>query len=226
MKQTFFVLAMAVVVLSSCNKGGGSAELKDQRDSLSYSLGVLMGQNFKESELTDINFDVFLKAVADHGDSTEVIDLESADQFVRLYFEGREALKTEEQGKKNTDFLEANKSKEGVQTTSSGLQYKVITQGTGAQADANDSVTVHYEGKLIDGKVFDSSKDTDKPVTFLLNRPMITGFVEGVQLMKEGGKYEIYIPSELGYGERGAGTIEPGSTLIFEIELLKVYSVN
>jgi FKBP-type peptidyl-prolyl cis-trans isomerase len=122
------------------------------------------------------------------------------------------------------NFLQENARKEGVVTTASGLQYKVITQGTGARpASANSEVEVHYEGSLINGSVFDSSYKRGEPITFFLNQ-VIPGWTEGVQLMPIGSTYEFYIPSELGYGARGAGgVIPPNATLIFKVELINVY---
>jgi len=124
--------------------------------------------------------------------------------------------------KAGEDFLAQNKSKTGVTTTTSGLQYKVLKAGTGKMPSASSQVTVHYTGKLIDGTVFDSSVERNEPATFPVNG-VIQGWVEALQLMKEGDKWELYIPSQLGYGERGAGQqIPPFSTLIFEVELIKV----
>lgn len=227
MKYLSIPFAIILLAFASCNsKSGESAELVTHEDTLSYALGIMMGKNFEESQITDLNLEVLVQAMRDHRDSVEVIDMETADKFIRDHFEAKEALKAEEQTKKNKEFLDANLKKEGVKVTDSGLQYKVLNMGTGITPDANDSVQVIYHGTLIDGSVFDSSKDRNEPVTFKLDNPMITGFVEGVKMMPEGSKFEFYIPQELGYGERGAGRIEPGSTLIFEIELLKVYSVN
>jgi FKBP-type peptidyl-prolyl cis-trans isomerase FkpA len=119
-------------------------------------------------------------------------------------------------------FLETNGKKEGVTTTASGLQYKVIKAGTGAQPKATDTVKVHYKGTFLDGKTFDSSYDRGEPISFPLNR-VIAGWTEGVQLMAVGATYEFYIPSNLGYGERGAGgAIPPNATLIFVVELLGI----
>lgn len=121
-------------------------------------------------------------------------------------------------------FLEDNAKKEGVVTTKSGLQYKVLAEGTGARPKSgNSEVEVHYEGRLINGTVFDSSYKRGEPITFFLNQ-VIAGWTEGVQLMPTGSTYELYIPSELGYGTRGApGVIPPNATLIFKVELLKVW---
>jgi FKBP-type peptidyl-prolyl cis-trans isomerase len=124
---------------------------------------------------------------------------------------------------KGEKFLADNKTKEGVKTTASGLQYKITKEGTGKQPKATDSVLVHYEGKLLDGTVFDSSIKRNEPISFPLNR-VIPGWTEGLQLVKEGGKAILYIPAKLAYGERGTpgGPIGPNETLIFEVELLKV----
>ena len=122
---------------------------------------------------------------------------------------------------KGAAFLAENGKKAGVKTTASGLQYKVITEGKGKMPKATDVVEVNYEGKLLDGKVFDSSYERGEPIEFPLNQ-VIAGWTEGLQLMKEGGKYEFYIPSDIAYGEAGNSGIEPNSTLIFTVELLKV----
>ena len=122
---------------------------------------------------------------------------------------------------KGAAFLVENGKKAGVKTTASGLQYKVVTAGTGKSPKATDVVEVNYEGKLIDGTVFDSSYERGEPIEFPLNQ-VIAGWTEGLQLMKEGGKYEFYIPSDIAYGEAGNAGIEPNSTLIFTVELLKV----
>ncbi len=123
---------------------------------------------------------------------------------------------------KGEKFLEENAKKEGVTVTASGLQFKVITEGTGKSPSATDTVLVHYEGTLIDGKVFDSSYKRGEPIEFPLNR-VIAGWTEGVQLMKEGAKHRLYLPSKLAYGPRGAGRdIGPNEALIFDVELLKV----
>ncbi|MEM6988345.1 MAG: FKBP-type peptidyl-prolyl cis-trans isomerase [Pseudomonadota bacterium] len=130
--------------------------------------------------------------------------------------------KAKENIKQGRDFLEQNKSAEGVQTTSSGLQYKVLEPGTGTvHPTARDRVKVHYHGTLIDGTVFDSSVDRGEPITFGLNQ-VIPGWTEGLQLMVEGEKTRLFIPSQLAYGNRAAGSIKPGSTLIFDVELLGI----
>jgi len=123
--------------------------------------------------------------------------------------------------KKGMEFLAANAKKEGVKVTNTGLQYKVITEGTGAMPVASDRVEVHYEGRLIDGEVFDSSYKRGSTTTFGVGQ-VISGWTEALQLMKEGAKYQLYIPSDLAYGERGSGKIGPGDVLIFDVELVKI----
>ena len=144
--------------------------------------------------------------------------MEMAQKIMMAYFENvsnKESAKAKEEGEK---FLAENKAKDSVQVTESGLQYKVITEGTGATPTAESEVMVNYRGTLVDGTEFDQNDS----ITFVAGQ-VIKGWTEGLQLMKEGGKYELYIPSELGYGEQGAGaTIKPHSVLVFEIELLKV----
>jgi len=226
MKKSIPFIGVAVgaaIAMTSCygNKGG-SAELKDSNDSLSYSIGVAMAEDFKQAKIEGLNFDLLLKGLKDHQDSTAVIELIDADAYIREQLSQRANKEAIETGAK---FLEENKGKEGVQTTASGLQYKILSAGTGIKPDANDSITVHYEGKLIDGNIFDSSIKRGAPVTFTLNQ-VVAGWTEGFQLLSEGTKAMFYIPSSLGYGERDNGVIPPHSTLIFEVELIKVYKVD
>jgi FKBP-type peptidyl-prolyl cis-trans isomerase len=226
MKKSIPFIGVAVgaaIAMTSCygNKGG-SAELKDSNDSLSYSIGVAMAEDFKQAKIEGLNLDLLLKGLKDHQDSTAVIELIDADAYIREQLSQRANKEAIETGAK---FLEENKGKEGVQTTASGLQYKILSAGTGIKPDANDSITVHYEGKLIDGNIFDSSIKRGAPVTFPLNQ-VVAGWTEGFQLLSEGTKAMLYIPSSLGYGERDNGVIPPHSTLIFEVELIKVYKVD
>ena len=142
--------------------------------------------------------------------------------IVQQYMQAATEKKSEHMKKENLAFLERNKTTEGVKVTASGLQYKVVSSGTGKSPSATDNVTVHYTGKTIDGNVFDSSVQRGQPASFGLGQ-VIRGWTEGLQLMHEGDKFIFYIPQELGYGERGAGgQIPPFATLIFEVELIKV----
>lgn len=192
-------------------------------DSVSYSLGILLAQNLKQQGLDSVDVNTLSKGIDDvmSGNDLEV-NLEEANRIVQEYMSAAQAKQYESVIAEGKAFLEANAQREGIQTTASGLQYRVVQEGTGATPADTSSVTVHYTGKLIDGTVFDSSLKRGEPTTFGVNQ-VIAGWTEGLQLMKEGAKYEFYIPSNLAYGERGAGgAIPPYATLIFEVELISV----
>lgn len=218
-------LAFASMALVSCNKTStdlysGTAE--NLSDSLGYALGVNIGENLKKSGFEEINEQAMAQAIKDIYEGTATMNSGDAEMFINNYMMKLSEKKAAEAAGEGLAFLEENGKKEGVITTESGLQYEVITEGTGASPVATDVVTVHYHGTLIDGTVFDSSVERGEPTSFPLNG-VIAGWTEGLQLMKEGGKTRFYIPSDLAYGERGAGqTIGPGATLIFDVELLKV----
>lgn len=192
-------------------------------DKLSYAWGMAMGMQLKGMGVQEMNYDDFqngVKVAFDGG--TPAMTPEEAQKIITEYLEKLEKKAAEATIAEAKAFLDENKMKEGVQTTASGLQYKVIKEGEGAQPGAEDEVTVHYTGKLLNGMVFDSSVNRGEPATFPLNR-VIPGWTEGVQLMKEGAKYEFFIPSDLAYGPQGIpNVIPPHSTLIFEVELIKV----
>lgn len=197
--------------------------MKNLVDSASYAIGLgLVNFYYKQQGLKQLNTAMISKAINDimSGKQPLLAD-QAANDAVMKYI----SKATESKAKPNIDagrqFLAKNKSREGVKTTASGLQYEVITQGTGAKPTAEDSVTVNYAGTLINGFEFDNSYKRGQPITFPLNR-VIKGWTEGLQLMNEGGKYKFYIPHELGYGTNDMGTIPAGSVLLFEIELLKV----
>lgn len=214
--------------LTSC--GGGSIpseKLNKAVDSASYALGVSTGASYKENlkNLPGEEIDVdnviagFVQAIK--GDSLKMTP-EAAQRYLNNYFmeaQTREANENKEAGEK---FLAENKTKDGVFTTESGLQYQVITEGTGAKPTATDRVKVHYTGTLLDGTKFDSSLDRGEPTVFGVNQ-VIKGWTEGLQLMPVGSKYIFWIPSELAYGRQGAGRdIKPNSVLKFEVELLEI----
>lgn len=192
-------------------------------DKLSYAWGLAMGMQLKGMGVKEIDSESFkdgVKVAFDGG--TPVITTEEAQKLINDYLEDLQKKATEAAQAEAKTFLDANAQKEGVKVTASGLQYKVIKEGEGATPTAEDEVTVHYTGKLLNGTVFDSSVNRGEPATFPLNR-VIPGWTEGVQLMKEGAKYEFYIPSDLAYGPQGIpNVIPPHSTLIFEVELIKV----
>jgi len=187
----------------------------------SYALGMLLGQSVKDSAI-EVDMDPMvagLKATMTGGKAkfTEA----QADEMVTAAAQAAYAKKSEDAIKAGKAFLESNKKKSGVTTTASGLQYEVLKKGSGAKPKATDTVTVHYEGKLTSGTVFDSSIARGEPATFPLNG-VIKGWTEGVQLMAVGSKFRFYIPSELGYGAQGGGSIGPNEVLIFEVELISI----
>ncbi len=192
-------------------------------DKLSYSWGLAMGQQLRGMGVKDLNIEDFTNAVRCVFENKEPeVKPDEAQQVINAYLQELEAKATKVAKEAGAKFLEENAKNEGVKVTASGLQYTVEKEGTGESPKATDEVTVHYTGRLLDGTVFDSSVSRGEPATFPLNR-VIPGWTEGVQLMKEGGKYMFFIPSELAYGAQGIpGAIPPHSTLIFEVELIKV----
>lgn len=192
-------------------------------DKLSYAWGLAMGQQLRGMGVKDLDTECFGDAVKCVFEGKEpAMPVEEAHKLINEYLQklqGELEARAKEEGVK---FLADNKKKAEVKETASGLQYVVEKEGTGAQPGATDEVTVHYTGKLLDGTVFDSSVNRGEPATFPLNR-VIPGWTEGVQLMKEGAKYTFFIPSDLAYGAQGVpNAIPPHSTLIFEVELIKV----
>lgn len=203
--------------------------LKDMKDKRSYCIGLDIGQNLKDG-MFELNIDHLLSGIRDSyaGNDWKV----TQEEMVQILSEFQQELQQKQmemQQKAASDnmaagkaFLDENAKKEGVKVTESGLQYKEITPGTGNKPTATDKVKVHYSGTLIDGTVFDSSIERGEPVVFGVNQ-VIPGWSEAIQLMNEGAKYQVFIPSDLAYGPRGAGqAIGPNATLIFDIELIKV----
>lgn len=227
MKLSFHLAPVLAVVLltASCNaqdKKNAGTSMKTQLDSISYSLGVSIGNNFKTNQLESVDVEILAKGMKDALSGTTAVTQEEADAAIQKYMADREKVKGEENLKKGKAFLEENKKKEGVKTTPSGLQYIVMKEGTGAKPTLNDKVTTHYHGTLTDGTVFDSSVDRGEPATFPVSG-VIPGWTEALQMMPVGSKYKLFVPSELAYGERGAGGKIPGNTvLVFEVELLKI----
>ena len=197
-------------------------------DKLSYGLGLGIGQQLAQMNIEGLNIDDFADAIRDVINGNDLkVEHREAQQIVQNYFaEQEKKLQAEraEKGKAAKEagekYLAENAKKEGIITTASGLQYKVLKEGTGKQPKATDKVRCHYEGFLIDGTVFDSSVQRGEPAVFPLDG-VIVGWTEGLQLMREGGKYRFFIPYKLGYGEGGAGaSIPPFATLVFDVELL------
>ncbi len=192
-------------------------------DKLSYAWGLAMGKQLQAMGVKNLDSESFkdgVKIAFDGG--TPEMPIEEAQKLINDYLQDLQQKAEAEARKEGDNFLAENGKKENVKTTASGLQYVVEKEGDGAQPSAEDEVTVHYTGKLLNGTVFDSSVNRGEPATFPLNR-VIPGWTEGVQLMKEGAKYTFFIPSDLAYGPQGIpNVIPPHSTLIFEVELIKV----
>lgn len=192
-------------------------------DKLSYALGLGIGTQLKQLGADGIALDDFTAAIADMlaGRKSQIAEAE-ARRLVNDFFQKQEEKKAGTARKDGEDFLAKNGARPEVTTTKSGLQYEILTQGTGRKPQSTDTVKVHYEGTLIDGTVFDSSYKRGEPISFPLNG-VIAGWTEGLQLMAEGSKYRLYIPYNLAYGERGAGQqIPPYAALVFTVELLEV----
>ena len=192
-------------------------------DKFSYAIGLGIGQNLLSMGAQGINVEDFAQAISDVLNRKETaISHNEAREIVNKYFEELEAKMNAENIEKGKAFLAENAKKEGVITLPSGLQYEVITEGNGKKPSATDKVKCHYEGTLIDGTLFDSSIKRGQPAVFGVNQ-VIRGWVEALQLMSEGSKWRLFIPSELGYGAQQAGEMSPPhSTLIFEVELIEV----
>lgn len=218
-------------LMVGCNKEekpAAVAELTTLEQKMNYAIAQNMAENFKGGGLP-IEVEAFAQGLKDVRDGAELRLTEEEMQTVMQEFQEQAMAKRAEEQQKISDanlaegqaFLEANKAKEGVVTTESGLQYRIITEGTGVKPTAEDSVTVHYSGKLLDGTEFDSSYTRQEPVTFPVGG-VIAGWTEALQLMPQGSKWELYIPADLAYGPGGNGPIPPNSTLTFEVELLEV----
>jgi FKBP-type peptidyl-prolyl cis-trans isomerase FklB len=199
-------------------------------DRISYAIGYDITARLKDS--FDINPDLFVKGMKDSLAETPAMTPEKMQETMQEFQAMAQQKQMEAQGKKAAEnkaageaFLADNKTKKGVTTLDSGLQYKVITPGTGDSPDINDKVKCHYRGSLINGREFDSSYKRNEPAVFPVNG-VIKGWTEALQLMKVGAKWMLYVPSDLAYGDQGAGNvIEPGSTLIFEVELLEIQEI-
>ncbi|MFH5834138.1 FKBP-type peptidyl-prolyl cis-trans isomerase [Halalkalibaculum sp. DA384] len=230
-----FFISGIFVLFVGCNSdssiGSGDTTLENNIDSVSYSLGYQNGMVLSQQNMTDIDIDKLVAGIqAGLDDSANAPISESEMRGIIQSYQMQKQQETmnkqrEEAAtyrKKGEEFLAQNRNEEGVEVTESGLQYKVLEEGSGASPNATDTVTVHYRGTLLDGTEFDSSIGGD-PATFPLNR-VIEGWTEGVQLMQEGAKYKFWLPADLAYGDnpRPGGPIKPGQTLVFEVELLEV----
>jgi FKBP-type peptidyl-prolyl cis-trans isomerase FklB len=220
------IVILGILFLVSQVNAQENLVLKNQKDKVSYIIGMDIGTNLKKQSI-DIDSNILAKGVKDALAGTKPLLTEQEIQETMMAFQKDMMAKQEEIGKKNKKegeaFIAENKKKEGVKTLPSGLQYKVIKAGTGKKPKLSDTVTAHYRGTLIDGTEFDSSYKRGQPATFPVSGGMIPGWTEALQLMEEGAKWQLFIPSNLAYDEKGAGRdIGPNATLIFEIELVSI----
>ena len=193
--------------------------LKNANDSVSYAIGVLVASYYKNQQgIKKLNSSLVAKAVNDVYTNKKPLLNDNQCNMAIIQYTSPELSKTMKEGE---NFLAQNKKKPGVKTTASGLQYEVLVEGKGTKPTASDTFTVHYKGTLIDGTEFDNSLNRGEPLTMPLSN-VVSGWIEGLQLMRTGSKYKFYIPYQLGYGLNATGSIPGGSTLIFEVELLKV----
>jgi len=229
MHKVILILLASTFFMATSAFSEEQASLKDKVERYSYAIGISIGNKINQQGI-DINTDLLMKGLKDglSGGRGLLNDAEYVEVLTTLSKEV--TAKQEEEMKKLGDknkldgqrFLDENKKKEGVKTLTSGLQYKVIKEGKGKIPKATDTVTVHYQGTLIDGNEFDSSIKRGEPATFPVDG-VIRGWTEALQLMKEGAKWQLFIPSDLAYGEKGAGNvIGPNETLIFDVELISI----
>jgi FKBP-type peptidyl-prolyl cis-trans isomerase FklB len=218
------IVFMCIIALAGQATAAEKMKLRTPKEKTSYALGLDMGNRLKRSEI-DINPDILSRGLKDAltGGKLLMTDQEVMDTLRSLQMElqAKQQEKMKALAKEGESFLEANKKKDGVVTLASGLQYKILKKGSGKQPKATDSVTVNYRGTLVDGTEFDSSYKRGQPATFPVNG-VIPGWTEALQLMKEGAKWQLFIPANLAYGERGQRGIPPNSVLIFEVELISV----
>lgn len=229
--SVILIAAATSLVMVSCNNNDNAkVELKNFDDSLSYAIGMRLYDMYEGDNLNkETDSTIVLKAFTDKMNKKEALTAEEEEATIMTFFTKKQEEQQREQAKQyestkaeGENFLAENAKRPEVKTTASGLQYEVITEGKGQKPTETDIVKVHYKGTLIDGTVFDSSYDRGEPTEFPLNG-VIRGWTEGLQLMSVGSKYKLYIPYQLGYGERGAGEmIKPYSALIFDVELLEI----
>jgi FKBP-type peptidyl-prolyl cis-trans isomerase FklB len=225
MKRFIFIFAAFSLALPLFGQEK-SPPFKDQKDKLSYSLGLNIGSNLGKQNI-QINPDVIAAGIKDAMAGKPQLTPDQVKEVMATFekdMEQKQKAAADKNASEGAKFLEENKKKEGVKTTTSGLQYKVVKEGTGAQPKPTDTVTVNYRGTLINGTEFDSSYKRGEPASFPVNA-VIRGWTEALQLMKAGSKYQLFIPPSLAYGERAVGPdISPNSTLIFDVELIDVKS--
>jgi len=223
MKNIIILSSLILLIACKTEKSDQSVNLITELDSVSYSLGVNIGENIKK-QFEDINLDNFeagIKDVLEKEVEAKISD-NQAQAIINSYFSKKQQNESESVIEQGVDYLRENAKREGVITLESGLQYEIINDGTGSKPTIEDNVTTHYHGTLVDGTVFDSSVDRGEPASFPVGG-VIKGWTEALQLMNVGSKWKLYVPYDLAYGERGAGAqIAPYSTLIFEVELISI----
>ena len=223
--EKYIKIALVVSVISSCQnltQQKFNFDEANELEKVSYSIGINVATSIKSEGLDSINSFYISKGFQDVFENKDLaVNIEESNKIIGEYFNKKQDAKNQRLAIDSKIFLEQNKQKDGVMTTESGLQYLILSEGKGNNPTLNDNVTVHYHGTLIDGTIFDSSVDRKQPATFPLNG-VIPGWQEALQMMSVGSKWKIFIPSELAYGESGAGAIGPNSTLIFEVELLSI----
>jgi len=236
-KNHVLMFTLLLIIFSACGKAASNSaakplkaeDLNDQKKKVSYAIGLDIGKNFKERSF-DLDLDILFQGMRDaQGSGQPLLGAEEIQKVMNQF--QQDMMKAEQQKKqaqagdnkaKGEAFLAENAKKPGIQVTASGLQYKVISNGTGPKPKATDTVKVHYRGTLLDGSEFDSSYKRNQPAVFPLNG-VIKGWTEALQLMNVGSKWQIFLPASLGYGEQGAGqVIGPNATLIFDVELLGI----
>ena len=229
MKYTLLSFMVCSLMLFGCSGQAEEQKPATEKEKASYSIGVNIGSNIKQESL-DLDQELLIRGIKDALAGTTTLmtqeemqaSLETLQKDLSAKKEAQQKVASEKNAKDGETFLSENSKKEGIVTLPSGVQYKIITTGTGAKPKASDTVTTHYKGTLIDGTVFDSSYERGQPATFPVGG-VIAGWTEVLQMMPVGSKWQVFIPAKLAYGEKGAGNvIGPNSTLIFEIELISI----
>jgi FKBP-type peptidyl-prolyl cis-trans isomerase FklB len=235
LKSIYLVVALAVFSFTACNNGGlksgfsGDVSLNNELDTVSYGIGVDIGNSLKRSNFDDIDVQLLAKGIAQVlNDDSLALTPETAQAKIREFLQRKQLLQLKKNKEEGEKFLAENKKKDGVVTLESGLQYKVLSKGDGPTPTDSSTVKVNYRGTLIDGTEFDSSYDRGKPFETKVSGRIIKGWTEILQLMPVGSKYEVYIPTELAYGAnvRPGGKIEANMALIFEMELVEIVDPN
>ena len=230
--QHAIIAVIGLTMTSFVVQAGDKSELKDENELINYSLGYQIGGDLKRQQV-EVDREALLRGIEDAVSGTEAVMSQDAMRTTLIELKRKVVAQQREErataARKNLEageaFLAANAKKSGVVSLPSGLQYRVIEEGTGKKPRTVDSVTVHYRGTLIDGAEFDSSYSRNKPATFRVDR-VVDGWREALPMMKEGAKWELLLPAGLAYGPKGAGKIPPNSALIFEVELISIVEAD